>query len=93
MVVLLLPVLLQGPEVLLREGLLLDGQRLQAGGRLGRQLVEEVEEGAGIDLAGHHADILTVHHFDVGHGALVQPGVGGEELVQELVPCGRLGGD
>ena len=56
-VVLLLPVLLQGPQVLLAERLLLDGDALQAGAPLGVELVEEVEQGAGVHLPGAHVDV------------------------------------
>ena len=61
-VVLLLPVLLEGPEVLLAEGLLLDGEGVQAAGGLGAQLVEEVQQGGRVHLARRHADV-RVHHL------------------------------
>ena len=75
-IILLLPVLLESFQVLLRQRLLLDGHSWY--------LIEEIQEGVGVDVTGHHVDVI-LHHFDVGHGSLVQRGVGVEQFVEELV--------
>ena len=84
MIILLLPVLLEGFQVLLGERFLLDGRTRQTGGGFGGDLGEEIQEGVGVDVTGHHVDVI-LHHFDVGHGSLVQRGVGVEQFVEELV--------
>ena len=73
-VILFLSVFLQGLEVLLCEGLLLDRHSGDTGVGLGGELAEEVQEGAGIDLPGHHVRThhVGVHDLDVGDSALVQ---------------------
>jgi hypothetical protein len=84
-VVLLLSILLQSPQILLRQRLLFDRQAVQTPGGLGAQLIEEVQEGGGVHLAGGHADV-GVHDLEVGHSAvLVQPGVVTQQFVQEGV--------
>ena len=70
MIIFLLSVFLQSFEILLCEGLLLDRHAGDTGGGLGGELAEEVQEGAGVDLAGHHGNV-GVHHLDVGDRALV----------------------
>ena len=80
-IILLLPVLLESFQVLLRQRLLLDGHSWD--------LIEEIQEGVGVDVTGHHVDVI-LHHFDVGHGSLVQRGVGVKQLVQELPGVPRL---
>jgi hypothetical protein len=89
-VVLLLSILLQSPQILLRQRLLLDRQAVQTPRGLGAQLVEEVQEGGGVHLAGGHADV-GVHDLEVGHSAvLVQPGVVTQQFVQEGVAGAHL---
>ncbi len=89
-VVLLLSILLQSPQILLRQRLLFNRQAVQTPRGLGAQLIEEVQEGGGIDLAGGHADV-GVHNLEVGHSAvLVQPGVVTQQFVQEGVAGAHL---
>jgi hypothetical protein len=89
-VVFLLSILLQSPQILLRQRLLLNRQAVQTPRGLGAQLIEEVQEGGGIDLAGGHADV-GVHDLEVGHSAvLVQPGIVTQQFVQEGVACAHL---
>ena len=47
-------------------------------------MVEEVQQRVGVHFTVHHVDVI-LHHFDVGHGSLVQRGVGVEQFVEELV--------
>ena len=88
-IILFLSVFLQSFEVLLCEGLLLDWHVGDTGGGLGGQLTEEVQEGAGVDLPGHHVSghHVGVHHLDVGHRALVQSRVCLQQLVKKLIIC------
>jgi hypothetical protein len=89
-VVLLLSILLQSPQILLRQRLLLNGQAVQTPGGLGAQLIEEVQEGGGVHLAGGHADV-GVHDLEVGYSpVLVQPGVVTQQFVQKGVACAHL---
>jgi hypothetical protein len=84
-VVLLLSILLQSPQILLRQRLLLNGQAVQTPRGLGAQLVEEVQEGGGVHLAGGHADV-GVHDLEVRYSAvLVQPRIVTQQFVQEGV--------
>ena len=89
MIILFLSVFLQGLEVFLCEGLLLDGHSGDTGVGLGGQLAEEVQEGAGIDLPRHHVRThhVGVHDLDVGDSALVQGRVCLQKLVKELIIC------
>ena len=89
MIILFLSVFLQSLEVLLGEGLFLDWHVGDTGGGLGGQLAEEVQEGAGVDLPGHHVSghHVRVHHLDVGDRALLQGGVCLQQLVKELIIC------
>ncbi len=90
MVVLLLSILLESPQILLRQWLLFNGQAVQTPRGLGAQLIEEVQEGWGVHLAGGHADV-GVHDLEVGHGAvLVQAGVVTQQFVQEGVAGAHL---
>ena len=86
-IILFLSVFLQSLEVLFCEGLLLDGHGGDTRGGLGGQLAEEVKEGAGVDLPGHHirAHHVGVHHLDVRHSALVQGRVCLQQLVKKLI--------
>ena len=88
-IILFLSVFLQSLEILFCEGLLLDWHGGDTRGGLGGQLAEEVQEGAGIDLPGHHvrAHHVGVHHLDIRHSALVQGCVCLQQLVKELIIC------
>ena len=84
MIILLLPVLLEGFQVLLGERFLLDGRTRQTGGGFGGDLGEEIQEGVGVDVTGHHVDVI-LHHFYVRHRPLVQGGVRVKQVLEKFV--------
>ena len=85
MIILLLSVFLESLQVILGQGLFLDGHPSgDTGGGFGSNLVEKVQQGVGVHFTGHHVDVV-LHHFDVRHRPLVQGGVRVEQIVEELV--------
>ena len=76
MIILLLSVFLESLQVILGQGLFLDGHP--------GDLVDEVQQGVGVHFTGHHVDVV-LHHFDVRHRPLVQGGVRVEQVVEEFV--------